>query len=87
MITHEYYCPIGCLIEVTHQSQISEHQEEHLRNILNIIKYRKDDISAYKNIQTYIEQCLSFVSMRSVNHGLEIAKNELVKGELIVETR
>ena len=59
MITHNYLCPIGCLIKVTHQSEIAEHQEEHLRKILNYVKYQSDERKAYEQIAIYLATCMS----------------------------
>ena len=66
MITHEISCPIGCLLQVTHQSQISEHYEEHLTYILKLVKYRKDDtsdaqIEVFESLITYIEHCYNSI--------------------------
>lgn len=57
---HRFICELGCLIIITHQSQIAEHFQEHLSKIKNYIKYRENDsdkikIEVYHEIKIHIE--------------------------------
>ena len=43
MIYHDFFCVWGCLLKVTHQSQVVDHYVKHLEFVLKLIMFREDD--------------------------------------------
>ncbi len=43
MISYDVFCVWGCLLKVTHQSQIVDHYVKHLEFVLKLVMFREND--------------------------------------------
>ena len=60
-IKHDFVCEFGCLVHITHQSEVSEHYRIHLMQIHRFFKYRSNDtveskVEVFDNVLYHIQK-------------------------------
>ena len=75
-MSEEYICPLGCLIRVRTKLEIEIHNQQHLTNILTLLRYR-GDLVAPAHVQTYDRLVVLIEEgMRKLSNALDVVWRE-----------